>query len=81
MKEKSDLTGRKVDGSPGLGGEVAATTIKCGRDLVLNELDKEKCLLYGTFMLGSPQTSIVVCSIPRCCSLSFAFKGNNEEWK
>jgi hypothetical protein len=63
-KKKPDLTGRKVDGSPGLGGEVAATTMKYGIALVLNELAEEKWLLYETFLLGSPQRSFVVCSIP-----------------
>jgi hypothetical protein len=41
-------------------------------------------LLYGTFLLGSPQRSFVVCSIPIwwcCCGLSFAWVRNNEEWR
>jgi hypothetical protein len=41
-------------------------------------------LLYETFLLGSPQRSFVVCSIPIwwcCCGLSFAWVRNNEEWR
>lgn len=55
-KKKPDLTGRKVDGSPGLGGEVAAATMKCGSALVLNELAEGKWLQ----VVGSPQNSLVV---------------------